>query len=62
MPLDAFDRAQQDVFGVPVRGGARWVFDRWSALCHGPRTKASRTMSQPVSVCQVVSTISPPGR
>ena len=31
-------------------------------LCQRPSTSASRTMSHPVSVCQVVSTISPPGR
>ena len=31
-------------------------------LCHGPMHMVSRTMSQPVRVCQVVSTIKLPGR
>ena len=31
-------------------------------LCHGPMQRASRTRSQPVRVCQVVSTTRLPGR
>ena len=43
-------------------GERRWVLDRSARLCHGPMHMVSRTMSQPVRVCQVVSSIKLPGR
>ena len=42
-------------------GDRRWVRDRSSTLCHGPMHRASRTISHPVRVCHVVSTIRLPG-
>jgi hypothetical protein len=43
-------------------GERRCVRERSSMLCHGPMHSASRTISQPVRVCQVVSSIRLPGR
>ncbi len=43
-------------------GVRRCVRDRVSMSCHGPITSASRTITQPVWVCQVVSRIRLPGR
>ncbi|COX31840.1 Uncharacterised protein [Mycobacterium tuberculosis] len=43
-------------------GVRRWVRDRRSISCHLPITSASRTISQPIWVCQVVSMIRLPGR
>jgi hypothetical protein len=43
-------------------GERRCVRDRSVTLCQGPITSASRTMSQPVGVCHVVSSIREPGR
>jgi len=43
-------------------GERRWVRERSSTLCHGPMHNASRTISHPVRVCHVVSTIKLPGR
>src|SRR6478735_5827133 len=43
-------------------GDLRWVLDRWSVLCQGAMISESRTMSQPVGVCQVVSSTRVPGR
>ncbi|SHW78081.1 Uncharacterised protein [Mycobacteroides abscessus subsp. abscessus] len=38
------------------------VFERESTSCQGPSTSASRTVSHPVLVCHVVSTIRLPGK
>ncbi|BDH58274.1 hypothetical protein MTP03_32130 [Tsukamurella sp. PLM1] len=50
------------MLGVPVGGVRRCVRERVCVSCQGPMTSASRTMSQPVEVCHVVSSMRLPGR
>ncbi|SLH66135.1 Uncharacterised protein [Mycobacteroides abscessus subsp. abscessus] len=62
MPLTHFTVRSSMCSASQSIGVRRCVRLRWSLLCQGPSTSASRTISQPVSVCQVVSRIMPPGR